>query len=424
VPDGPGPPNRRLKLLVSAYACEPGQGSEPGLGWKMPREMAQRHDVWVITRSNNRHAIELELAQRPVSNLHFHYFDLPHWARWWKRRQRGVQLYYYFWQVGAYLVARRLCHSVRFDIVQHVTFVKYWAPSFMALLPMPFIWGPVGGGESAPRAFLRDFGWRGRMYELIRAVARALGEYDPFVRLSARRSALALATTEQTAERLRTLGASDVRVFSESGISDMELEELSQYRKTEVQPVRFISIGRLLHWKGFHLGIRAFARLDGLGAEYWILGDGPERRRLEALAEELGIADRVRFWGNVPRLEAFRRLGQCTALIHPSLHDSGGMVCLEAMASGRPVVCLDLGGPSMQVTEQSGFKVPALDPDQAIRDIAAAMSSLARDPDRRARMGIAARSRVNEHFIWSSKRARLDAYYGDVVSPDRRHPAT
>lgn len=405
----------RLRVLISAYACEPGKGSEPGVGWKMPSAMAATHDVWVITRSNNRPAIEEELASRPVPGLRFRYVDLPSWLRWWKRGQRGVQTYYYLWQIAAYLSARRLAREVDFDVVQHLTFVKYWIPSFMALLPIPFVWGPVGGAETTPPAFISDFGTRGRMYEAFRSSARSVGEHDPFVRLTARRSALALATTQDTAARLRRLGARRVRIFSESGTSDRELAELAQHAGKDGHPARFMSIGRLLHWKGFHLGLRAFAEASIPGSEYWIAGDGPERAALRSLAERLGVAERVTLFGPLPREETFARLSQCAALVHPSLHDSGGMVCLEAMACARPVICLDLGGPGVQVTEETGFKVPAENPDGAVRAMALAMRKVAEDPDTRRRMGRAARGRVEDEFRWVGKTRRIAAFYEEVA---------
>lgn len=415
--DPPRHGSRQLKVLISAYACEPGKGSEPGLGWKLPREMAGMHEVWVLTRANNQPAIEQELAQRPMPNLHFRYVDLPSWARWWKRGPRGVQLYYYLWQMAAYVAARRLCRDVNIDIIHHVTFVKYWMPSFTSLLPRPFIWGPVGGGESAPAAFARDFSWRGKLYEAARSLARVAGEHDPFVRLTARRSAMALATTPETAARLRALGARNVQVYSESGVSDRELEDLDRHARVGIQPARFISMGRLLHWKGFHLGIRAFAQLDSSTIEYWIVGDGPERATLQRLAGELGVSARVTFWGSLPREEAFAKLGKSTALIHPSLHDSGGMVCLEAMASGRPVVCLDLGGPAMQVTEDVGIRVAAIDPDQAVDALAAAMVDLATDRGMAVRMGEAASRRIITHFLWNRKATQFDAWYRELSPP-------
>jgi hypothetical protein len=83
---------KRLKVLMSAYACAPGKGSEPGVGWAVAREMACYHDIWVITRRNNRPAIEAELARNPQPGLCFVYWDLPNWARFWKRGRRGASL--------------------------------------------------------------------------------------------------------------------------------------------------------------------------------------------------------------------------------------------------------------------------------------------------------------------------------------------
>ena len=113
--------------------------------------------------------------------------------------------------------------------------------------------------------------------------------------------------------------------------------------------------------KAFHLGLRAFAQFHRQlpESEYWIIGDGPERKGLERLARQLGVAESVRFWGWLPRPEALRLLAECDVLVHPTLHDSGGWVCLEAMVAARPVVCLDLGGPGVQVTDETGIKLPA-----------------------------------------------------------------
>src|ERR1700722_2302409 len=110
------------KVLASAYACEPGQGSEEGIGWGHVTQIARLHDVWVITRSNNRAAIDKELARRPMPTVHWIYFDLPHWARFWKKGVRLVRTYYYLWQLGAYLVALKAHRKEKFDLAHHVTF--------------------------------------------------------------------------------------------------------------------------------------------------------------------------------------------------------------------------------------------------------------------------------------------------------------
>jgi len=403
-----------MKILVSAYACEPGCGSEEGVGWNMALSLAKYHETWVLTRTIFRAPIEAELANHPIPNLHFIYFDPFHWTEDWRGRQGAVQLHYYLWQIQAYLVARPLHHQIGFDIVHHVTYVKFWSPSFLALLPVPFIWGPVGGGEQAPKSFWHDFSWWGKVYETLRDLAQRLGEQDPFTRITAQRSVLAKATTEETAKRLLKLGATNVQVFSETGLSKPELARLEQCPILDNSPVRFISMGRLLHWKGYHLAVRAFAKANLLAAEYWLLGDGPERERLQAMAEELGVPAQVKFWGKLPREQLMDKLAKCHVLVHPSLHDSGGWTCLEGMAAGRPVICLDLGGPATQVTTETGIKVPALNPEQAVQDLAKAMTRLANDPELRVRLGQAGQKRVKEIYDWEVKGEIWTQIYGEL----------
>ena len=395
---------RCLRILISAYYCEPGKGSEEAVGWNTAREASRHCEVWVLTRTLNRPSIEVETSRDPTPNLHFVYFDLPRWLSWWARGQLlEWHLYYYIWQICVYFVAKRLHRSVSFDLVHHVTFVKYWIPSFLVFLPVPLIWGPVGGGESAPKAFKKDFGPRGRVSEALRDLGRWLGEHDPFVRFTAQRNVMAKATTPETAARIRKLGSENVQVCSQVGLGREEIEQLGGYKAERGSPLRIVSVGRLLHWKGFHLGLRAFARVNQPGMEYWVVGDGPDRRRLQTLAETLGVENRVRFWGHLPRKEALAKLARCHILLHPSLHDSGGGACLEAMAAGLPVVCLHLGGPAVITTEETAFAVPAYRPEQAVRDLTDALSRLVKDPALRLRMGEAAQERARQTYSWETK---------------------
>ena len=413
---------KTLKVLVAAYACRPGQGSETGVGWNLVKELAQSHEVWVLTRENNRSAIEAELTRNPIPTLHVVYCNLPGLLGNWKKLGWAVHLHYALWQLQAYAVARQLHREIHFDISHHITYGRYCAPSFLAFLPIPFIWGPVGGGETAPYAFWQDFSWRGRGYELLRDLSRWTGELNPLVRFTAHRSAIALACTSETAARLSQIGAKKIEMLSgQTGINQQELAQLKALASTEVpltpQPIRFLSLGRLLHWKGFHLGLRAFAEANLPNAEYWVVGDGAELMRLETLVEQLEIGDRVRFFGSLPRDKALSLLGDCDVLVHPSLHDFSPTVCLEAMAAAKPVLCLKLGGPAQQITEETGRRVAGNTPEQAVRDLAIAMTELA-DPQLRAGLGQAGQKRVSEFYNWETKGQVLIKLYEQIVGEE------
>ena len=103
-----------MKLLLSAYACEPGLGSEPGVGWNSVLQAARFHEVWVLTREVNRKGIEQANAAAQPARVHFVYIDLPSGLRFWKKGRRGLYLYYYLWQILAYRRAARLPPGNRF----------------------------------------------------------------------------------------------------------------------------------------------------------------------------------------------------------------------------------------------------------------------------------------------------------------------
>jgi glycosyltransferase involved in cell wall biosynthesis len=418
---------RDIHICISAYACDPTAGSEPGIGWNLVREVARRHRVWAITRRKNERAIVAELQRAPLPKLQMIYFDLPPSLRVWKKGQLGIDVYYRLWQRLTRRLIDDLRRDVHLDLTQHVTFGRYWAPTSLAYVSTPFVWGPVGGGETAPAAFRRDFDRRGRTYEFVRDCARRCSESAPSVRRAARHTALGLAVTEETRARLFAIGTKRVELFSAMGFDRGAYDAFCRMPPSDGAALRFISMGRLLHWKGFHLGLKAFAQAAIPQSEYWIVGDGPERANLSDLVRRLGLLERVRFMGVQPRAHVLEMLAACDMLVHPSLHDSGGWVCLEAMAAGKPVLCLDLGGPAEMVTDQTGVKVAANTPEQAVADLARAMTTLGRDRDLRYAMGEAGRARVRAEYMWENKGDQLDAFYASVLqgraAQSRPHPA-
>lgn len=372
-----------MKVLVSAYACEPGKGSEPGVGWNWVRAAGRRHELCVLTRANNRESIEAALAAEPLASTRFVYLDLPPWARSWKRGSRGIRLYYTLWQLVAAGEARRLCRRERFDVVHHLTFANLWLPALTCLAGPPSVLGPVGGGQRVPLRLYPALGPRGIATELLVSL-RFLNRLNPLVRLAWSRSAVILVNNRDTLRSLPRRHRAKARVRPNACVAFADAPRETLIRG---EPPVAACVGRLNRFKGVGLAIRALV----LAPEWHLLviGNGRDLERLKRVARRTGVADRVRFVGALPQAEVWRRLGCCHALLLPSLKEGAPLVAAEAQALGLPVVALDAHGPAA-LAEAPGAWFELVRPgrvEEVVRDFAAALervrhaSPLANRPD-------------------------------------------
>jgi len=402
-----------VKILLSAYACEPDKGSEASVGWHWAVELARMgHEVWVITRSNNRAAIDKALQTDSSENLHFRYYDLPVWAKWWKKGNRGVHLYYIIWQWGAYRLALSLAKNTEFDVVHHVTFVSARQPSFMGLLPIPFIFGPVAGGESAPWWLRKSYPLKGWLRDLWRDVANIGVRFDPLMHLTFAKASKIYVTSEQTLRLIPKRYRSKAAVKLAIGVESIQGYQPARLKAAAEDSFRVIFVGRLLYWKGLHLGLRAFAELKKHvpAARLTVIGSGPDEKWLRSLVARLQMNDAIEWVPWLSRVDVLLEYQQQDILLFPSLHDSGGMVVLEALASGLPVVTLDIGGPGLIVDVHCGVivKTTGKREQDVVLALAAAMRRLCENQDLRVSLADGARACAEEH-LWVRL---IDSIYG------------
>jgi glycosyltransferase involved in cell wall biosynthesis len=410
-----------MNILLSAFACAPGQGSEPGLGWGVARSVAARHRVWVLTHAYHKAQIEPALQASPSPNLRFIYLTgrlgvVPEWDRGGIERGRGHVVYgfyvqYLSWQLEAARAAQALHATQHLDLIHHVSYANSWLPSAMGWLDPPFVW-TAGARERTPRAFLTEMSRPSRIAETKRNMA--MTAFGPLTHVTtATRADLILTSSDPSAWSRRL----PVREFALGGISQTEFDRLARIPERRERPFRLASIGRLLGLKAFSLGLRAFAELRReIGdCEYWIVGSGPEEGALKDLALELGCAESVRFWGWLPREQVLELLANVDVLVHPSLHEQFGYVLLEAMAAGRPVICLAAGGPTGLVGTEGGVVLPARTPAQVVRDMLGCLRQLAFDEPARLELGQRARRWVENNWTWQHTSARLLDCYDDAL---------
>ncbi len=394
-----------MKILLSAYACEPNKGSEPEVGWNWAIGLTKLgHDVWVLTRANNRQSIEKELIKYPSkSNLHFIYFDLPDWAIRLKKIPGGIYLYYSAWQLGAYRLVKKKHNTLNFDIVHHVTFVSIRFPSFMGDLKTRFIFGPVAGGETAPMKLRAGYPMRGTILDLLRDAANCFIRFDPLIRSTLNKAETIFVTSDQTKKLIPPEFHSKTKVKLAIGISDKWHEQYVGAASKASEKFKILFVGRFIYWKGMHLGLRAIAEVSKQfpNIQLTMVGEGPEESEWKKQAQHLGIASKIEWIPWISKQDLIKLYQTHHLFLFPSLHDSGGMVVLEALALGLPVVCLDLGGPGVIIDDSCGIKITTTKKRRKdiIKDLSAALLKVLNDSDTLCKLQKGALNRIHE-FSW------------------------
>jgi glycosyltransferase involved in cell wall biosynthesis len=346
----------RPKVLLSAYACRPTGGSEPGAGWAWAKAAARDHDVWLLTRAKFAHEIAEELAIRPVPGLTVVPLELPGWILRLRRRPADVYWYYPLWQGLAQRTARRLHAEQSFDVIHHLTFAVDWmGAGVVERSSARVIWGPVGGSTTAPLSMAHWLGARGVVAELVRRAYTGLRR-----RLTGRRMAqtadLMVAQNNDVAEVFRPYAR---EIVVQPNVAIRRFTASGPYEPFGAPGTKTaLFVGRLIPWKGVLLAISALARPEAANWELRIIGDGPDWGRAERLAWELGVRDRVEFVGHLPREEVLAAMFRADALLAPALREAAGWAVTEALASGCPVVCINRGGPAVIVGPTEGVTVP------------------------------------------------------------------
>jgi len=366
-----------MKVLVSAYACEPERGSEPGCGWIWSHAAARSHDVWVLTRANNRSRIEPALAAAPVPRLHVVYIDAPQWLRFWKRGSVGTRVYYVLWQLVAARAARRLDRAYGFDVVHHVTFANMWLPALACVVRAPFVLGPIAGGQRVPRVLYPALGIRGTATELLLSALRTLSRVNPLVRIGWSRAAVILANNEESVRALPRRHRRKALVRSNAVV-----EHSPAPRPSINANGHHVALyaGRLNRFKGVSIAIEAVRTMPA-----WrlvIAGDGPDRPRLERLAQRGDLNGRVTFSGWLTRERLWREVAGARAVVVPSLKEGASFVAAEAQSLGVPVVAFDRGGPAA-LAQVSGARFELVQPGWpavAAQGFAEALERIAGEP--------------------------------------------
>lgn len=402
-----------MKYLINLYACEPHKGSEPGVGWNHLQQISKKNKVHVIVESRHKKAIITEMKRNGKKNIIFHFIDIRGFLKYIKYGF-GRQLYYYLWYVKAARYAKKLDKIENFDLVHHLTFGCDWLPARLYNIDKPFLWGPVGGSNiSVPINFWYFIGFKGLCAEAFRNFFQwFFMSFDFGLWKTRKRATKILVSNRNSYDMIPTKYKEKTSIMTRMGCS-----EVKKYLYRNNIKLKIVYGGLLLHWKGVKLALYSFHELQKIipHAELLFIGKGPEKENLQKITKQLKITDKVEFIDFLPQKEYFSTMKSADIFLFPSFHDSGGLVCIEAMAHGIPVVCLDCGGPGYNVPDSAGIKVKPINPKQTIEDLSDALIKLAKDKKLREKMGKAGIQTVKEKFLWKHKEKQYKKYYQEAI---------
>jgi glycosyltransferase involved in cell wall biosynthesis len=403
-----------MKVLLVGHACCPDRGSEPGLTWNWAWHLSQSHQIHVLTHPQHREEIVTHLSKHPNPNLQFSWVTLPSLLDPWKpeKSDRGIRLHYLIWQYLVYREAAKLHRLNCFDIIHHVSWGTISAPPLLWRLPAPFIWGPVGGGQTGPRNFRHYFGEESRS-DYLRTLRIRLLPWLPLLRKAVKKSALLLATNGETYGLLKRAGGNNVRYAYDNAVpTRMQLDHFP--RRSPNGDIKLLWAGKLEPFKALHLGVESLVQLRDVPVRLLVAGNGSQRSYLEGLTRELGVADRVRFLGQVPWTTMPSLFQGADAFLFTSLRDSSGSVVLEAMAQALPIITLDHQGVATLVPDEAGIKVPVTTPALTVAALAEAIRRLAASPEIRRKLGEASWNYAREQ-TWEKRVLEMNRWYEECI---------
>ena len=392
----------RPRIFVSAYACEPGLGSEIGVGWHWVLELSKHFELWVLTRESNRSTIEPWIALHPeFSGIHFLYFDLPKWARFWKKGLRGVRTYYNIWQACTNRIVKRTMRDNGIKVFHHLTYGNVlWKVSSYGQKQF-FVWGPVGGLETIPAEYSTHYAGKSRIIEWVRRLAVKALPLNFGFKKRCKNANLMLCKTEITRDLIPAKDRERAVLFTDVAVEKQPIVANADSKANSA--VEFITVGRLDAWRGFDLVIESFARAakTNRNIHLTIVGKGADKQRLKELANKLGVTELVTFTGKVTMDEYYRLLAASDVVVNASLKEGAVTVSFDSMAMGKPLICLDTTGYTRYFSNEYAVVIPRTGREEVIANLAAAMERMT-DADERKTIGEKAKN-AGAQFTWAAR---------------------
>ena len=338
--------NKIRTIYLVVYGCEPDQGGEHEVGWKMANELTDKCNLVVITRKSNKKLIE----QANENNIDFRYIENDMFLRF-KPRGRFSYMYYLFWQLSVFYYLKNIVRKE--DIVHYLTFGNLHLPHFLFLLRSKLIIGPMGGGSVMDASLMKHPPFKEKLKQYVHNFVNWTVKINPMYHLLFLKTDKIILRTEETLNIVPKYYHNKCSVFLETGVNSQKMSIVPKNRKLR----KIITTGKIINRKNIDQVIEVFMKLvdstnDSL--ELLIVGDGPLKSSLE---KQYASIKGVNFLGKIPHQKVESLLQEADLFLFCSIKEGGSHSLFEAAMNNIPIACYNVSGMTEFPRKDSSIKI-------------------------------------------------------------------
>lgn len=406
-----------LKILINAYACSPGMGSEPGMAWNWVSNLAKFCELYIITEGEFRDKIEEVVSTlEQGKNMHFYYNPVSEEIRkmCWNQGDWRFYKYYREWQWKTYLMAKDICSKEKIDVLHQLNMIGFREPGYLWKLSkengVPFVWGPIGGLKQFPTAYLQGAGVKMKLFNRLKNILNIWQlKHDKRVNEAFRTAKLLVSSIPDSYHAIKKYKGKESIIIPETGCF---LSEDIPTDRFDEEYFHVMWVGKFDFRKQLPLALRAIAISDNPNIVLDIYGSGSDENiaSVKNLIDSLGITDKVVWHGNQPNDVVMNAMRKSQLFFFTSVSEDTSTVVLEAVSNRLPVLCFNACGMAAVIDDKVGRKVSLSNPIQSAKDFARLLNELEYDRTLLKRMSENCKQRQLD-LSWEEKAKTMVKWY-------------
>jgi glycosyltransferase involved in cell wall biosynthesis len=405
-----------LKILISAYACSPNSGSEPGMAWNFISELSKHNEIHVITELNSfKSQIEIYLKNNSNFSGNIKFFYVPlNFNFFYHLFPPTFYFFYKSWQKKVYFLSIELDKKYNYDIIHQLNMVGYREPGYLWKINKPFVWGPIGGLVNISNKLLYTLDIKSFLYFSFKNIFNSFQRSFSKRVLSAakRENSIIISATRENQRLISKYWNKKSELLCEVGAIKFDFK-FHPKKRLNNEPLKIIWSAHHFPGKNLNLLLNSLKYLS-INYELHILGEGKMTKSWKSLSIKLNIYKRCFWHGWLKREDALNVMKSGHIFCITSISELTATVTLESLSLGLPIVCIDHCGFADIVDNSCGIKVPIDNSIVMRKNFASSIEYLHNNESHRLKLANGAILKSKE-YLWSDKITFLHSIYSSLL---------